>query len=498
MAELSLEQQRAMALARARLRTAETAPVLSTPAKEMPVGEARNLSPAETLRAGVRESVTDQPGIIQFLTEMAPATAGGAVGAAAGSLLGPAGTVAGGMAGGLLGEWLAQKTGAAPESTASLVLTGAAPLAGVAGGQALKLGRRAVGKGIEAIPSARTAVANVAQREATPELESLGGKILSKQTGLMSRPQSELWEIARREGLDLSPQQIEGTLAAIAELSEDAMKYSYFPEGQQLLKLIDDTMATLGQGNVSFDTFITTKQLIGSAISRAERAGGIKLGTQKQLFKAMAGDLDNVANSPALNAGQARIAKIASERSKLEFSVRDIEAAVAKLTRDLGDDVAAVDVVALQKWFRDITNPKSAKFDKNFTDSLKGEIPAIKRRLGEIVKETLDAGNPAGRGSLVIRGLTSGVGRSVGTVVGAGLGFGVGGPIGGGIGAMVGASGPEMLTATLMSPRASAMLKRGINLGKGELPVEQWVNIGQVLSRSTIAAENIQTDPGIR
>jgi len=452
-------------------------------------GEARAITKEEFGKASRRESIEDLPAILEFLAEMAPATSLSAAGGSLGLPAGPVGVGVGAGIGGLLGEILGQESGISPENELAKPFAALSPIGGTAVGGGLKLGRRLLGGSLTTIPPARAALGRLAEREAVEDFESLGSKVIAKQTGLMSRPSSVLYQSARRTGAVVPGKELKNTSAALAQLDDELKIIADFPEGKQAIDLIDRTIAALGgQEPISFDTFIKTRQLVGAALDRAERASGVRLGSAKRLFKAMSDDIDTIAKGTTKARRPAKIAQTAAKRAKLEFSVKDMDAAVARFTKDVpGDETAAqLNVVGLQKWFRDVTNPKSVKFDKNFSESLRKEVPAVRKHLSDLAKLAEDT-NPAGRGSIVVRGIGAKTGR---TIIGGMIGFGVAGPLGGGVGALAGASLPEMVTALLMSPQGARMLKRAVRLGKGDIPAQRWAFLGQLVNQVAGAEVN--------
>ena len=260
-----------------------------------------------------------------------------------------------------------------------------------------------------------------------------------------------------------------------------------FPEVDQAMKALTRLHGTLFkpaqdasgkfiQNDISIDTLVRTRQLLGNIVNRAESAGGVKLGSAKEAFKAISDDLDKIASSPSLTGEAAKVAKSATQRAKLEFAVKNMESAVAQFTKQEGDDLV-INVKSLNKWLRDITNPKSKKFDKNFTDALKDEIPDIKKRLDELTK-IIGSKNPGGPGSLVVRG------RLTSAAVGAMAGVGAGGPLGGAVGALIGTNVPEMLTAAMSTKMGAQFLNKAVNAGKGSINMRTWVTLGEIVTRS--------------
>ena len=461
---------------------------LATPEAD-PAGEGRTGLIPEEFRAGVREKVEDMPGLLQFLTEMTPATGGAIGGAALGAPLGPVGVIGGGILGGLLGEFIGQETGVTPESDVALGLAAAGPVIGKGLGAAVKLGRKAVGKAVGKLPPAKAALSAATQKAAVPEFESIGGKILASQKGLLTRPSSELYDAAKKVGAHIAPQEFRKTFQAFAELATELRVFGAFPEGQQALALVNQALQTLtasGQveriTGVSFKNLIAARQMVGIAVDKATVAGGIRLGSSKQLFKELADVINRVSIGKTAARRGAKIAKAAAARAKLEFSVRDFEAAVASFTKiKPGEDIVSINIADLQNWLLNITNPKAGRkiFDKNFTDALKDHLPDIKKRLLELNK-IAGTGSAAGPGSIVVRGIGARTGRSLaGAIIGAGA---VINPLAA-AGALLGASMPEMLTGLLSSKAGFALLKKTIGLGNKPISAKAWIAFGELLTR---------------
>lgn len=467
------------------------------------------LVPAD-VRGEVRRVVKSAPGIFPFLAEIGPATIGTGIGATLGASLGPPGVLGGGILGGIAGEFLAQETGVAPASEANLALAGAGPLIGRGVGAATRLAGRAGGKAITMLPPARVARARVVAARAARELQSLGARILEKQKGLLARPAKDLYRAARKAGVKIAGGELVNTRRALVELRKELLPNKAFPEVAQALAVIEKIQRTLtgrvdpsefvrgASGEVipletflatkgatrfiDFEDFIRARQNIGVAIRRATSVEGVRLGGTKKVFAAMSKDLDDLAQrQPTKRA--ARLAKAATQRAKIEFAVRDVERLVARFTTDIageaGEEGITINAKGLLKAIRDLTNPKSKKFDKNFVDALGDQLPAIQKNLNTLVGLT-GAGSPGGPGSIVVRGITARMGR---TVIGGLIGFGTAGALGAGAGALIGASGPEMLTALLMSKPAMAFLEAAARAGRGEVSRRAWMIVGQILTR---------------
>lgn len=444
-------------------------------------------------RKEVRETVESFPTIAQFGAEVAPAMLGTIAGAGAGALTGPFAPVAVPLlaaAGGLLFEFLAQETGVAPPSGLALGLSAAAPLGGPIFGGMLKLGRLAIGPGAAKLPPIAMARARIMARKAVGAFDSLGGRILAKQKGLLGRTSEELFKKARGTVPKIEVDDLQGTISALGKLRQELSQVAAIPEAAQALALVNQSIGILVQkGGVSFNTFIEMEQMIGRIIRRTEKVGGLKLGTSKQVFKGMADDIDVLANkfSPGRGARKgiragARVTQVAAQRAKLEFSIRSMERATAKFITNVPEkDDLILDVGKLRKWVLDVTSPKSEAFDKNFSSALRKELPGIKTALKSMETISKATGSSAGPGSIIIRGVGARQGRAL---VGGLVGFGTAGPIGGAIGGLAGASVPEMITALFMTKGGAAILNQMVKLGKGDIPVERWAILTQFLVKA--------------
>jgi len=464
--------------------------VAETKPKEGPLG----LIPAD-VRGSVRETVESQQGLLQLLAEISPSIGGAVGGAALGAPFGPVGSVVGAVVGGLSGETIAQETGIAPTSDINLALSAAGPVLGPAVGGVFKGIKRLAGAGFSKLPFSKTARAKNVIGSVVEEFESTGTRILEKQEGLIARSASELYGAVRRAGVVVPGKALNNTRAAIDDLIKEMDLTKSFPEVRQALTHLKKVAETIAPGkaskildasgnpisvasDVSIDTLVAIRQQMGVAVRRAESIGGVKLGSAKKAFATISDDLDRIAASPDLSRRGARLAKAAVKRAKLEFSVKDMEMAVARFTKDtVAKDGVGINITGLQKWLRDITNPKSKQFNKNFAESLKDEIPAIKERLEALAKIVV-VGGSGGPGSIVVRG------RGASAGVGLLAGFGLGGGLGAAVGASLGAQLPEMLTSILMTKGGSKFLEAAAKAGTGTINWKTWVAAGQFVTRA--------------
>jgi len=444
------------------------------------------------VRESVRGAVEEQPGLLQLLTELSPSIGGAIAGAGVGAVGGPIGVVAGAAIGGLAGEAAGQEVGLAPASTTNLVLAGTGPIGGTVAGGIFKGLRRGVGS-LASLHFAKAARARVAAKSAGLEVQSLGARILDKTTGLMSSPSGDLFAAARRAGIIVDGTAVEGTRKAIGELLAELAPVKSFSEVKEAIGVLNQLNATIGVGDISFDTLIRARQLLGAAVKRAESSAGIRFGTAKKAFKAIATDMDNlVTHAPRRTRRTARIAKAATGRAKLEFSVRELEAGVAQFLKPVASgEGVQINMAGFSKWLLDITNKRSKKFDKNFTSALADDLPGIKKRVGELAK-ILEAGSPGGPGSLVVRAAGAKAARNF--FLGGAAGFAVtGNPLIGAAAGIAGASIPEILTAALANNTGAAILNALAQLGRGNIDTKMWALLGEFVARSAGEGEETST-----
>ena len=460
-------------------------------------------------RGRVREAVEEQPGFLQFLTEMSPATVGTLAGI---TLMAPVpipgARVFGAMGGGVIGEFLAQEVGLAPRSDVNLALSAIGPVVGKVGGATKRGVQRLVGGRVAGFPPAAQAAAQVTAKRAFEEFETLGGKILAKQKGLTARPADDLFEAVRKAGVTISGARLVNTQKAIRQLVQEMQPLKEFPEVAQSMKVLLQLEKSL-KGQVSFETFIGARAIIGASIQRFKSAGGTKLGKAKQAFAAMSKDLEEISQklqivadpkgkfvSRTKPARAAKLARSAITRAKLEFAVADVEELVAKSIRVEGSNIV-LDAKGMLKAFIVKTNPKSRQFDKNFVDALADDIPLIKARLA-VLSEIAEKAK-SGAGGLVIAQAGAKVGRSIaGAAVGVvTAGLATGSPVVAGLGGIAGAKIPGKLTALLASERGFKFLEAAARFGRGEISERAWAVAGQILTRLA-AGEPVERKPVVK
>jgi hypothetical protein len=440
----------------------------------------------QTQKEKTRGAIEDAPGLVQLVAEMTPsvtgAVAGGTIATALLPRQAPVSTAIGTIIGGFGGEFIGQKSGISPESDLNLVLSGAGPMLGVAAGSTIKLGKAALGLATRKLPFTRTALAQINLRNAVPEFESLGTKILTSPRGLVKPtgsgafepiPGSEIYKAVRDAGVLVDASELRGTLTALSEVQQQLAKTKAFPKVKQAVNALKAVSASLQGPNLSMDDLVATRQLIGE-ISKLSK-GGVKEGASKKIFGAIAADMDRMASRPGLTKRAARLAKQAAKRAKLEFSVKELEAGVARFIKPV-EDGFEFNVKGMQKWLNDVSNPKSKQFNKNFSEALKDDLPQIKERLAELAKLGRAGQSPGGPGSIVMRGRFAAIGALIGGFAGGGIGAGAG--------ALAGAAAPEMIVGALVTTRASNFLLKAAKAGEGAINIRAWAALGEILVRS--------------
>ncbi|KKL49837.1 hypothetical protein LCGC14_2311520, partial [marine sediment metagenome] len=449
------------------------------------------LMPIET-RMGIRRSVEKQQGLVQLITEMSPSAVGTGGATLGGIITGgnPLGIIGGGMLGGIIGEFFAQETGIAPTSELNLALSGAGPLGGPAVGGTLKGIKRGFSTAVtKGFPAARVARARNVMNRAVSEFESIGTTILNKTSGVDVRPASELYAAASRAKVRIKPQQLQDTRAEIARLVKKLTPLESLTDVGQSLKALEQVSKVMlsNPKGVLLEEFIEARGFIGAIIGGLQKKGGSKLNISKKVFAVMNKDLDEISKSVFRKGRQARLAKSAIKRAKLEFAVQRMQDKVAQFTqrnvRGLKPDDVVVNFKSLSKWLDDVTNPlRKAKFDKNFTEALKDHLPELKRRVDALAQMGA-TGSPGGPGSIVLRGQTAKIGRSL---VGGALGFlGTGGTaVGAALGGLAGAQGPELIVAVLTTKTGAAILEAAAKAGKGTINHRAWLTASEIAFRS--------------
>ncbi len=100
--------------------------------------------------------------------------------------------------------------------------------------------------------------ANLSRRflySALDELSSFGGRVLSKQKGIMRVPSSKIYTTVRGLGVQIDPAQ-SFTVKTLNSLERELQKVATFPEARQALRVIRSVRETLNQASISFSEII--------------------------------------------------------------------------------------------------------------------------------------------------------------------------------------------------------------------------------------------------
>ncbi len=471
------------------------------------VGPLNLVPPA--FREAVGRDLQKAPGLTQFLTQIAPSAAGAFAGAKLGLIATAAiripgarvaGVTVGAMAGGLLGETAGQELGIIPTSKKNQALALGGPLAGMIGGGLFKLFRRTTGAIItKGLPAAKVAGARNIMGRAVAKFESMGATILSGTKGFSTRPASELYEEAFKAGVRIKPALLRNTRAEIDRIIKKLTPSAPLDGVQGAINALENVKEVLlnNPKGVLLEDLILARSHLGASFAQLQNNPSLKQIFSTKVFGVLSDDLNTIAKSPFKKGSQTRLAQEGIKRAKLQFSVQTLERKVAQLTRQNVKGVpngVAIDFNKMSTWIVNITNPKHARFDKNFTEALKEHLPAMKKTIAELADIGV-TGSPGGPGSLVIRGQFARLGRIVG---GAALGFaGTGGNvIGAGVGAVLAAQSPEFIVAMLTTPTGAKFLTAAAKLGKGEISHRAWLVGGEIVFRALGERAKQPSSPG--
>jgi len=433
-------------------------------------------------REQVRKYVEGLPEISRFAVEAAPSTLGALVLGAPGSLA---------------GEAFAQTLGLTEESTPNLAASAipAGRLAGMAAG--------AAGVTVRSVPSVRAAANRVKLEEEGARLATYGSKYEPKVAA------EHWWQQIRRSNVPFTKADFPNLKASLDQLEADVARRGgpAIPEGRDLLTQIaqtkkvlfppDTPAATYGHSNIplpgatatpvtyTMDRILTERRALGLAIKAFEAKSGQAFGGSKFLFKGLAEDLEAIGGATATTptAVIARVGMLALHAERREHAITRLHRVSQTALREVqGEgDFRTIKAAPALKELREITDPKSRRFDHNFTEAFKRELPEIKAFFTELnqLQTNLSA---TGAGSLVVRGRLAALGSMIGGLAGLGEGplGGLTGMVLGGAGAMVATSAPERMTQLLLTPTGRKVL-RGI-LG---------MHGGKILQRGTQAAVQV-------
>ena len=194
---------------------------------------------------------------------------------------------------------------------------------------------------------------------------------------------------------------------------------------------------------------------LGELISTLKKRGGMGFGDAKRLWQGLLDDLDQ---APTVGAAGQKLA-LARTAAKKEFSLNELDDVIfAERHRVPGLKHGVFDIESnkvLDK-LEGLTNPKHPKYNKNFAEGLKDELPGIKKFFTEMESFGPIQVPKLGPGSLLIRGQLGSMG--------AGIGGALTGGSGAGVGALAGIITPDI---------AESILVRMVASNRGRRIVEQ-------------------------
>ena len=391
-------------------------------------------SPVPGIREPLRQAVSDLPFVPRVAAETLPSVLG--------SLLFPS-------LGGAVGESAAQLVGLAPESPTNLALS-AIPF-----GKGAALAGRA-GRGLlRGAPGVRQAVQSV-------QFERLGKEAPELTAGFRpATPASDLYDTLAKAGVRLKPQELPRTLAALDDIQKEALQFATtFESGKDLLGLIARARTAIRDEPLNFDQLVRVRRMLGHAAKKYERESGERLGGAKVLTSAIIQDMEQLAK-PGLRpsvVGPAKTALAAINAAKRDFAVDKLEEQLTKLA-DSPESVL--------RWFNQAVNPKAGrKFERNFADSLKSEIPGIRQLLERAV--AAEKAGTTGKAGIIVSGRMARAGEEAmkGAITLGSLGFLTGGPIAAGIGAMIGANAQTWIAQAMLTKPGRAVLDQLLKEGE--------------------------------
>lgn len=413
-----------------------------------------NLSPKDRTelnklftRAGVEEEQAAQRQAVGEFVKRAPIPAvTTAAGTALGGMVGM--PTLGAMAGSTAGTFINQKLGLEPESKTNLAISATVP--GVVGG---------MGAAVRGIGRSMTTTRALRKAGMVGEAEELPGR-LRPSAGAVN---AAFEEVSRRGGARIL--KLPATTKVVEDLTSKVNVGFRGGLGSVKSRLNELLDVVTRPGGVSVQEIKIKTEQLGEMVRTLERRGGLGLGAAKQMRKALLEDFDSAATTASKEA--AVFLKTARDLAKKSFAADELEDLIfgeRKRIAGLAKEFFDIDGNRVLQKLENLTNPKSPKFDKNFTSGLKSELPEIKALF-----ERLDQFGPIkmeiGAGSLIIR-------SAMGTAGGAAAGGLLGGLPGAGtmgfVGAVAGAKGPEIadriVAKALLNPAGRAVFERTLRL----------------------------------
>tara|TARA_R100000655_G_scaffold8362_3_gene21871 strand:- start:9318 stop:10889 length:1572 start_codon:yes stop_codon:yes gene_type:complete len=452
-------------------------------ATETPLG--RLLFP---LRTDLREYVASQPPADRFILETGPTTIGTAIGTAAGAPLGPLGMLGGGMIGGGATEYLSQLLGFSPRSNQNITLSAAAPLIGPSVVKGAKVVGRTASSLARANPVVKSAERVMTEESAVREFGNVNAALISKlqHRGLVSYPSSKLYQIIDDVGVTVTPNQFTGTFKNLRALSDELDALTDFAAPKAAKKLVDNVIKQQSSMQpIPLSQVLKVRSEVGKLLHQFERSqsgGGAKVLAAGTTFAALSDDLAALAKQPGVSRRAAQVALAANKRFKIERAGEELERVVEGFVSKVpGEESLTLNVNGLRKALFEMTNPKHKKYDKLFTEGAGDILPEIQSTLTKLSKITKESVNPAGAGSLVVRGAAAAGGATVGAAIA--------GTPGAVIGGIAGTRGPEALMKVLLTPTGRRNLERLARLGKGEIDEGRLAAMSQMIMQAALKTD---------
>ena len=441
------------------------------------------------LRTRVRERIAQQPVEAQFIYSMSPATLGTFLGGAAGLPFavptGGGSVVVGAAGGGAAGEFLSQLFGVSPRDNFMIGASGAAPIVGPAAARGFRLLGRGASALARANPVVKSAERVMTEESAVREFGNVNAALIAKlqHRGLISYPASRLYQIIDDVGVTVTPNQFTGTFKTLRALSDELEPLTDFAAPKAAKKLVDNVIKQQSSMQpISLSEVLKVRSEVGKLLRQFERSpsgGGAKVLAAGETFAALSDDLAALAKQPGVSRRAAQVALAANKRFKIERAGEELERVVEGFVSKVpGEESLTLNVNGLRKALFEMTNPKHKKYNKLFTEGAEDILPEIQKTLTKLSAITKESANPAGAGSLVVRG-----GFAAG---GAALGGAVAGTPGMVIGGIAGTRGPEALMKVLLTPTGRRFLERFARLGKGEIDAGRLAVLSQAITQAAL------------
>ena len=444
-----------------------------------------------SFRGDVRRFIDREiPKTIQLGAEIAVPTAATALGSAIGfGLGGPPGSLALGSLFGAGGELLSQKTGISPKNDFALLTSGLAPFLGPTVRMIGKFGAKAVARG----PIARRAGSILESSNIIKDASRIAVNLLPKIEAF------RLYRAVDKAGVRIDPRKLKNTANASREILDG------LPKDRNVLTALEGAHPELKAVRVLADTYqsfsskralrmhsmsdiVRSGKLLGDLVRRLEKTSGtgISKGASKKLFSALMRDMDDIAvksSTPLRTRRAISLWKAARESFKREMASEELQTVIEgaiKTAPVLGGET--VNIGRILDRVKILTNPKHAKFDKNFTAGLGADKGKIIQFL-EDANEKLAAGS-LGAGELVIAARFAAMGGAVGGAIG-GLVLGAPGAAAGTtMGALAGTFMPYTISRALLKPRGRKILQSLLEFSTKPMTskgIRRWQTLSQEL-----------------